>query len=125
MPLTPLAFFITPLPSLTFLKLTFRKCCKIFKVCRTIMHIYMYAYIDVLHTLLVWSYIFLTWSPQAVGWRPAGHHFYDASCSWSSGADKLFLERNASVTMCSLQFVMPMHLLCSTIYIYICVCISW
>ena len=82
----------------------------------------MYTYIDVLHTLLVYSYIFLMWSPQAVGWRPAGHHFYDASCSWSSGADKLFLERNASVTMCSLQFVMPMHLLCSTIYIYTSVC---
>ena len=59
----------------------------------------MYTYIDVLHTLLVYSYIFLMWSPQAVGWRPAGHHFYDASFSWSSGADKLFLERNASVTV--------------------------
>ena len=56
---------------------------------------------DVLHTLPEFSYIFLLQSPQTVEWRLQGHHFSDASCSWTSITDELFLEQNASAIICS------------------------
>ena len=57
--------------------------------------------LDPLHTLLVFSYICLLSSPQAFQWRLETHHFCDACSSSTISADKLFLERNMSATICS------------------------
>ena len=68
------------------------------------LYIYIYIYIcfrSFAHTPLVFSYTFLLQPPQGVEWRLKRHHFRDACCSWTSIADELFLERDASATICS------------------------
>ena len=62
---------------------------------------------NVLRILIVFSYIFLLYSPQAIEWQLERYHFCGECSSWSSSADKLFLEQNASTTMrlCSWTFL--------------------
>ena len=73
---------------------------------RFMLHIYIYIHIyirnlDNLHTLFLLSYIFILYSPQTFEWWIERHNFCGACCSYTSSANKLFLEWNASATICS------------------------
>ena len=80
---------------------------------------------DVLRILLVFSYRFLLYSPQAIEWQLERYHFCGACSSWTSSADKLFLEQNVSTTMrlCSWTFCHIIALFCSTdLHLWLLLC---
>ena len=70
------------------------------------------------HTLPVFSHIFLLQSPQAVEWWLERHHFSDSCRSQTSSDDEFFLEQNASATHLHEQFVY-VTLFIYYIYVYI------
>ena len=75
------------------------------------------------HTLPVFSHIFLLQSPQAVEWWLERHHFSDACRSQTSSNDEFFLEQNASATHLHEQFVYVTLYIYIYIYIYMCMCV--
>ena len=87
---------------------------------RFMLHIYIYIHIyirslDNLHTQFLLSYIFILYSPQTVEWWIERHNFCGVCCLYTSSANKLFLEWNASTTIFHEQFAMSLKLLCSSI----------
>ena len=60
---------------------------------------------DILHTLSVFSYIFLLQPPEITEWRRERYHSSDPCCSWTSSTNELLLEQHVSATICSWRYI--------------------
>ena len=76
-----------------------------------------YQYLDVLHILLVFSYIFLFYSPQEVGWRLERHHFLVLAVHEQVALMSSSFSEKRLLLYAHEQFAISQHILCSTIYI--------